>query len=270
MSILLIPNNDNTGFIEIKGLSSTKAKFFIEDFQRDLMNDDGRRPRQAFPHLATDDDVIEYLFDDADELSEFCEDVGVEVFMDFDSANPEEIPARNMATSGYQGVRGNRAAFVDFETATLTLGTSVVFNERHFTTNFKDPTIEQAFEVIDIDTTIPEADPLNGGQATQERGVDLNELIVIAGALRARAKPKLVDAVFDRDSQVDVELLALAERLEQQVILAGGTLEVAKIQVREAADELIQSLKDGGKQLRNSVEGGISKVRSFLRDLDRK
>ena len=255
MSQLFIPAGPQGAQHNLHGITAAKARFYIEDFQRDLTMDSNRQGREAYPHLSSDGaDVLEYAFDSDEAFERFAEALAsVDDLMDLDDREESLIVGLQ---SSFPGVRGARAVFVDEQARLVLIGTSVVFNERHYTAHFKDPRIEAAFQ---------EAQTGGSPTASAQPGVDLQELLAIAQVLRQRARPKLVDAVFDRSQVVDDELMTLAQRLEAQVVAAGGSLERHKVQVREAAEDLIQTVQVGARELREKFERGVSSLRDLLR-----
>jgi len=274
MSILLIPSPQG-GFSQTIGLNEAKAQFYIEDYQQDVeqSNSIGRVARET---VHTDEAVEVLRFNQITPTEAFAEfgddafeaiDIGGGGFM-FDG--DEAMLATFLATSHYPGVRGARAVFVDDDNGVIVLGTTVAFSERRHTVNFRDPLVNEVVAQVQADET-----HLNEGVTvgvTAPVDVDLVELAAIAHALRQRASPSFIDVVVrDRSDIEDAFLLEMAERIEAQIIAAGGT--IGKPASKDAVDDVFGAAKQAAGRARDVIEVGVVHLRKglsdFLKNLDK-
>ena len=158
---LLLPSLEEKRFINISLVSQAEAIRFTQKFTDDVK---ASRKLKAADDSGVDDDIIFYSnFFDLSVLADHVNHLknGLSSETDISMTLTLLDAMHSLAVSEVRGVRGARAIFINPETNTVGVGTTVVYNKNWATLNFEDDNILQLihdtflnFGLIDTSSTL--------------------------------------------------------------------------------------------------------------------
>jgi len=140
---LLLPSLEEKRFINISLVSQAEAIRFTQKFTDDVK---ASRKLKAADDSGVDDDIIFYSnFFDLSVLADHVNHLknGLSSETDISMTLTLLEAMHSLAVSEVRGVRGARAIFINPETNTVGVGTTVVYNKNWATLNFEDDNILQ-------------------------------------------------------------------------------------------------------------------------------